>query len=163
MDPFVLKIFRHALDTQCEFALRSKKDLDAALSRNDIDGIFLSVQSLLVAIANVSRLLFGQGGKAQGRDDLHKSLQVDSSSPVAATKFRNHFEHMDERIEDWAARSKNQNFMDMNVGALGVSGLDKIEQFRHYDPQTETIFFWGQTYELGPVLAEIERLASLLP
>ena len=166
MHPFVIKVFRHSLDTQCNFALLAASDLDDALAGNDSDRIWLAIQSLLVAVANVSRLLFGQGGKAADRSELQAELGVDATSPIAATRLRNHFEHMDQRIETWAKSSKRMIFIDMNVGPAdgGIApGAEPIDHFRQFDPDTRRVLFWGEEYELTPVLREVERLASLLP
>jgi hypothetical protein len=126
------------------------------------------MQNLLVAGANISKALWGQGGKlAKEREPLRASLQVDDSSPLKETSMRNHWEHYDERLDKWIHTSNSRNHLDQNVGRfdLVVEQLgwepDKIDVFRHFDDTTGVLYFWGDEFHLIPLVGEMERLLPI--
>ena len=57
MDKQVLRIFQREVERQCQFALIAAQDLDSAYRATDMDRLWYSVQSFLVAVGNVSKLL----------------------------------------------------------------------------------------------------------
>jgi len=64
---------------------------------------FLWLSLLLNCAANVSKLLWGvKKTLAAERRRLREYFQVTDASPVKDRKLRDHFEHFDERIADWA-------------------------------------------------------------
>jgi hypothetical protein len=58
MDKMLLRIFQREVERQTCFALMAFSDLEAALRIGDIDRIWYSVQGFLVAVGNVSKLLW---------------------------------------------------------------------------------------------------------
>jgi hypothetical protein len=44
---------------------------------------------------------------------------------------------------------------------VDVHHVPAEQRFRHYDPQTERLTFWGDVYHLPTIVAEIVRIASL--
>jgi hypothetical protein len=117
----ILKVFQREVERQCRFALMAVEELNQSLKSCNMDGIWYSIQSFLVAVGNVSKLLWPPNSRFSGRGiDLRKSLSVDDDSPLAPRTFRNHFEHFDERLEDWATSLGSHNFIDGNVGPPGM-------------------------------------------
>lgn len=124
---------------------------EPGLSREQYQPIFYGIQSLLNAGANISKMLWGQrGGKAEQRQRLRDSIGISDDSPLREVTMRNHFEHMDERIDRWWSESLRHNYADKNIGPRGraIVGLDTIDMFRLFDPQTADIVFWGQEFNL---------------
>lgn len=118
--------------------------------------LWYSLQNFLVAVANVSKLLWN--GEARG-EKLRKLYGVEESSPLKGKRFRNHFEHFDERIDDWVASSKRMCFVDSNIGPKGsIVGPDKTDYFRNFDPAKCTLSYAGEDYELTPVHEAIKSL-----
>jgi hypothetical protein len=112
MDPFVPKVILNEVVTQCDFALRAMDLLRRSLAAKDSRGVFCSARAFLGATGNVSKLLWPSSTKYSERGDkLRQTLEVSDDSPAAPRIFRNHFEHFDERLEEWAARSKRKNFV----------------------------------------------------
>jgi hypothetical protein len=84
---------------------------------------------------------------------------VDDSSPLAPRTFRNHFEHFDERLEDWAMSSKRKNFVDSNVGPSGmISGIDLEDYLRNFNTTKNAVTFRGDEYNLKPMIDAIVEL-----
>jgi hypothetical protein len=152
-DSFYLKIFKEEVVRQCKFASMANSDLKQALKQRDEDRIWYSIQNLLVAIANISKLL-GLKDDVQGqqsskvpqdsftrfREQLRSSLKIDENSSLKSRKFRNHFEHFDERLEQWISSSQHHNFIDSNLGAL-PKGLETADCHRNFDDSTYTLIF----------------------
>jgi hypothetical protein len=122
------------------------------------------IQSFLTAIANISKALWGQGGKlAAERRDLRDSLDVDDTSPLQPTSMRNHFDHFDERLDEWWKRSEDHNYVDLRFGDVGsqIHGIPEDEMFRSFDPASGDLVFWGQRYNLPAIIDEIRKIMPL--
>jgi len=95
----------------------------------------------------------------EGRgEELRAMLGVDEVSPQSSRKFRNHFEHFDERLEAWAAED-HAFLYDCNVGPMGMFGnVDTRNFVRHFDPNTSTLMFGEERYELAAALQAVSGL-----
>src|SRR5262249_37965604 len=114
---------------------------------------------LLVAVANVARILWSTAYSARAAE-LRKILEVDDGSPLKSRDFRNHFEHIGERLEAWANDSPRRNFVDSSLGppGMGVVGVDPGDFLRNFDPATWTVTFRGDSYQLRPVIEALRTL-----
>src|SRR2546428_10069630 len=72
------------------------------------------------------------------------------------------FEHFDERLDRWERESLSHSYIDRNISAPDVfgTGFSSIDWFRHFDSQTATALFWGDTFDLH---ALVQGAADLLP
>lgn len=169
MDFMLLCIFQRQVELQCRAILAAAHDLDAALAirRRTPEGsaaIWIAVQNLLNATANVSKACWGQGGRfAAERKDLRDSLGIPDTSPLKDPDMRNNFEHYDERIDLWWQTSTDHNHMDMGVISplSGVHGLAETDMFRIIDPAALEVIFWGQRFALRPTVAEALRILPI--
>jgi hypothetical protein len=157
MDRMLLWLFRSHVLEQAEV-------LAAALERATRDlrapTVWVDLQQAVLAAGNLSKLLWGQEGKrTEERRPLRESIGVDDSSPLRLPRMRNHFEHMDERLEQWWRESERHNFADRNIGSRNsVEGLSEKEHFRWYDPETGILSFWGDQLDLREIGAEVIRI-----
>jgi len=160
MDKNILRIFQREIERQCRFAIIAVQDLEKALQVPGMDRIWYSIQSFLVAAGNVSTLLWPPSAHIPDRaKELKNSLGVDDSSPLAPRTFRNHFEHFDERLEDWATSSKRKNFVDSNVGPSGIISVMDLEDYlRNFDTTKNAVTFRGDEYNLKPIVDAIIEL-----
>ena len=77
--------------------------------------------------------------------------------------MRNHFEHMDERIDRWWAESNRHNHADKIIGPKStIDGIDPIDSFRWFDPSTSLVIFWGQEFNIQALVSEVERVLPKL-
>lgn len=140
------------------------------------DRLWYSVQNFLVAVGNISKIfwvypkdqkegptLLEQHGMERA-EKLRKIYLVDDEEPpYKSRKFRNHFEHFDQRIDDWATSSKRMCFVDSSIYPKGsIGGLDQKDYFRNLDPQTFALTFAGKDYELLPVYEAIKKLHQMV-
>jgi hypothetical protein len=111
MDPRLLRIFQLEVVTQCQFAIMAIEDLENALkdmndmnrpASNGMTRIWYSIQAFLIATGNLSKLLWPSTPAILERgSELRASLSVEDNSCLQPRTFRNHFEHYDERLENF--------------------------------------------------------------
>jgi hypothetical protein len=59
----LLRIFQRQVELQCRAVLIASHDFNAAMLTNDLTHAWIAVQNLLTAAANISKALWGVGGK----------------------------------------------------------------------------------------------------
>ncbi len=160
MDKRVLHVFLVEVERQCRFAMLAYQDLQQAIQTHDMDRIWYSVQAFLIAAGNASKLLWPSHTEIPDRgSELRASLGVHDASPLEPRAFRNHFEHFDERLEQWATSSQRHNFVDSNVGPLSaIGGIDPTDCLRNLDPTSFALTYRGDTYALKPVAEAAQTL-----
>jgi hypothetical protein len=165
VDLFLLRLHQRQVAHQCSAALQAFHMGNLGLVTNDQDIFWASIQNMLTAVANISKACWGQGGKlAEERRPLRESLRIADDSPLANTDLRNHLEHYDERLDRWYETSENKNHADFLIGPAGRMvagrGIGDKDVFRHFDPATGDVVFWGVHYSI-PVL--LNAIAALKP
>jgi hypothetical protein len=94
MELMLLRIFQQQVLGQCKNLLLSANEVNQSLAKYDVQGVFYALQNLLNAGANISKALWGQGGKlADQRKPLRDSIGIDDTSPLREVTMRNNFEH----------------------------------------------------------------------
>jgi hypothetical protein len=128
--------------------------------------VWLSLNTALTAVANISKLLWPVAGRKTAKqfpdrgEVLRASLGVPDDSPLQHRTVRNHFEHIDERFEEWWLKSQRHNIALRTVGPLGgtISGLEANELFEQFDPDRGVVAFQGHLFELQPIADEVSAL-----
>lgn len=163
MDLMLLRVFQTQIQLQCQAVLVASQEFDSAMTTGDMIRAWIAIQNILGAAANISKALWGQGGRfAEQREPLRASLQVDDTSPLRDVAMRNHFEHYDERLDKWWNTSESRNHLDMSVLPPGaVQGLADIDMFRVFDPSTADIVFWGQRFNVNDIVREAAKLLPI--
>lgn len=163
MELMLLRIYQREIARQCEFVVLAVMDINRALATRTTSDVWMSVQTLLVAAANISKLCWGQAGsKTEERMALRDSLGITDESVLKATRFRNHFEHFDQRIEEWWLESDTHNFFDDSIGQRNtITGVTDKDVFRWLDPQSGNLEFWGEQYSIPQVIAEVQRIRPI--
>jgi hypothetical protein len=120
-------------------------------------------------LGNISYLLWPPSPRIKGRGErLRESLCVEDDLPLKARRFRDHFTHFDERLDDWALLSENRDYADSNVGVTPGKGVlfwfAEGEYFRNIvrtdNPFEFTITFRGETLSLPPMIEAVRELAQ---
>lgn len=186
MKKIVLEIFQREIERQCKFSVIAINEIHSGLKQGDSDKVWYAIQNLLIATGNISKIFWpsyqklekdGKRLEKEGNvkeaerllkkaEELGKrgaglrgSLGVKDDSPLNPRKFRNHFEHFDERLESWAVSSRRRNFVDSNIGPSNmIVGIDPEDYLRNFDNTTWTLTFRGDKYELGPIIDAIIQL-----
>lgn len=164
MDLMLLRTFQRQVELQCQFLLTSANDINAGLQSQNVQQTFYGIQNLLNAAANVSKALYGSGGKKTvDRKPLRDSIGVDDNSSFREVAMRNNFEHLDERLDRWWSDSKSHNICDMNIASRqSISGIDSLGWFRNFDPQTTDVTFWSEDFNIQNIVNEAQRILPKL-
>jgi hypothetical protein len=108
--------FIFELKHQCNFAITAYSELNIAISNQNADKIWSSLELFLIAAAKISIIFWSQEKKYNERgEDLRNLLKVDENVAYKKTDPRNHLQHFDQRLEDWYAKSTHHNLADSNI------------------------------------------------
>jgi hypothetical protein len=141
---------------QSKIARRAAQRLEAP--DNDRVETWSSIQSILVATANVSKILWPTTKYKTRGERLRQELGVENSSILSSRKFRNYFEHYDEQVDDWFKNQSSAVYIDlaMNPSMSGVGARGH----RGYNSFNNTLIFRDESLDLGEVLKALEEILS---
>jgi hypothetical protein len=156
-------LFLGEIQRQCNFAIIAYEAMKTSVKKmksgdnKELDLFWYSVQSFLVAVANISKILWPSAPcgselspevEARGTA-LRELLAVDDSSALKRREFRNYFEHYDFRIEEWAKKTTDLTIVDSNVvPSYVIAGYNTISKMRNFDPDKYELMFRDRSYQL---------------
>jgi hypothetical protein len=150
-------VFIGEIVLQSKIAKRAAERLQAAHNNFDKVEVWCSIQSILVAAGNVSKILWpNQQHKVRG-ERLRQILKVEKGNLLSDRKFRNHFEHYDERIEDWFNNQTSAVYTDLAMNP-SLRGTTASRDHRGYNSFNNTLIFRGESLDLGKVLKALEDI-----
>ena len=152
-------VFIGEIVLQSKIAELAAKRLSAIKENFDQIEVWSSIQSILVAAGNVSKILWPSTEYKERGERLRELLKVDDNNILSDRKFRNHFEHYDERIEDWFKKQSSAVYSDLAVDPFkSIWGNVPTNHHRAYDPLTQTLTFRGESFDLTAVLKELKEI-----
>jgi hypothetical protein len=166
----------------CDFAVLACGDMTKcanALNNDQLNRFWLSAESFLVAVANISKILWPSPPTSpckkcnfqpqlnpemtSRRESIRKLLSVEDSSPLRSRKFRNHFEHYDERIEEWATKPAKQLIFDSNIGAVKSiiqNPSQSVSYRRNFDSSNFVLYFDDEEYHINEIIRSVKDLKN---
>jgi hypothetical protein len=164
LDQHITKLFIAEVARQTENAVHSKGRLDLA-ARNlpwSSKLLFLHLENFLNSGAKVSLLLWPTKADAATRGQtLREILKITDDNPLKTRVARNHLQHFDERLDTWAATTKDGNYVDNNTGSRAGFSLPKGTQvLRHYDPSTGVFTFQSEDFDVNRLAEEIQKVLA---
>ena len=171
MDSSVLQRYLTEVINQYRFAVLSLEMLRKSLDLHDLDipddksvddYVFLYAHAFLTHVASISKLLWPEARTRQRRplaeersEELRSILNISEDSPINNRRLRNHFEHYDERLDEWASEERRY-YIDRIIAPIGtISGFDDKDYMRRFDPTTFQLFFHGESFDLLEAEKEI--------
>jgi hypothetical protein len=152
-------VFIGEIVLQSKIAELAAKRLSATHDNFDNVEVWCSIQSILVAAGNVSKILCPSKEYAERGERLRGLLKVDDNNILSDRKFRNHFEHYDERIEEWFQKQSSAVYSDLAVDPFkSIWGNVPSNHHRAYDPLTQMLTFRGESFDLAAVLKELKEI-----
>lgn len=150
-------VFAGEIVLQSKIAQRASERLQATHTSLDTVEVWCSIQSILMAAGNVSKILWpNQKQKARG-ERLRQILKVEEDNILSDRRFRNHFEHYDERIEEWFNNQTSAVYTDLSMNP-SLRGTTARNDHRGYNSFNNTLVFRGDTLDLGQVLKVLEDI-----
>jgi hypothetical protein len=154
MNGLAVMSFVSEITLQVKIAQRAAERLQAANDNFDHIEIWGAIQSILGATANVSKILWPNKQKERG-EELRKMLGVSKNNLHDALLFRNHFDHYDDRLEQWFKVQEQGVFID-RVMNPSLQSFDFCH--RGYNSTDNTLVFRNEILDLNLVLQELETL-----
>lgn len=125
----------------------SNKAYQRILNYEDHIEIWSSIQSILIAAANISKILWPNKKYNLRGARLRKMLNISDDNILRDRTFRNHFEHYDERIATWFEKQANGVYIDLAMNPdLSFSAQNTN---RGYNTIDEAVVFRGQKFDLS--------------
>jgi hypothetical protein len=146
--------------------------------------VFRGLHSFLTHASNVSQILWPGAPKRKMKETnqqydervkadkrmqrgevLRKLLGIDDGEhPLKSRKLRDHLEHFDERLDEWAAAGANRTYLQDFIGDVRETlTIAPRDQMRSFDPDLVVFRFRGEEFELAPLqsaLAQIKTRAA---
>ncbi len=185
MDSVHYRVFYGFLGRECKFAIMAKEAMEQTLRElsrvwdSSVDGgrvfnqFWYSVDAFLIATGNISKILWPpnplnrhlQQEIEQRGTDLRNILGINSSSPFRESNrnLRNHFEHFDERIDEWFFTTARQPIVDSNIISTQiVQKFDPSQTFRNFDPNTWILYFSTDQLDFNEMISAVLDLQASL-
>ena len=86
-------------------------------------------------------------------------LKVEDGNLLSDRRFRNHFEHYDERIEDWFNNQSSAVYTDLAMNP-SLRGTFASRDHRGYNSIDNTLLFRGDLLNLGEVIRALEEMVD---
>lgn len=171
MDDFLKRIYLQQVKQECDFCLVAVTRMNEILKLEDKSqgDFFREALDLVHHAAAVSRIFWPPGcrdkkkkARSQRRGQmLRDHLGLQSNHPIQNRTLRDHFEHFDERLDDWAENSRNKNIVTSLFGsrnAIGGDGIDDSDIIHHYDPATKIYSFRGEPFDIQELVNGINDI-----
>ncbi len=171
METFIEMIYLRELLVQCENAVAAVKRMNELLRQTETFEFFREAADFLQHTSAASRLLWPPGGSNADRKaradtrgtHLRAVLGVDGEHVLKNRRLRDHLEHYDERIDDWAVTSPNRNIVDNMIGprtAIGGDAIKDSDIMRLYDPATKCFVFRGESFDIQALVDGVQDIAT---
>jgi len=148
---------------QSKIAQRAAERLQANHDNFDHVETWCSIQSILVAAGNVSKILWpNEKYKIRG-ERLRQLLKVKKDNPLSDRKFRNHFEHYDERIEEYFKDNSQGVYIDLAMNPSLRSGIfndPPLNTHRGYNSFNNSLVFRNEILYLDEVLKALDNILN---
>lgn len=157
MDGLQDMIFISEIVLQSKIANRAAERLEATHDSFDKVEVWCSIQSILVAAGNISKILWPSHKYKIRGESLRQLLKVEKDNLLYNRKFRNHFfEHYDELVEEWFSTHSTGVYIDlaMNPSFPGRT----LNTNRGYNSFNNTLIFRDESLDLNEVLKAIKEI-----
>lgn len=182
MDSFVRDTYLHELETQCRFALNAVEHLNTALSRvaqgaspreqrSAHAEVFRAIHSFLTHASNVSKLLWPAPPRRQREekriaraDELRSVLGLpEDGHPLKSRTVRDHLEHFDERLDEWAETGSSRHYVQDCIGPRdALAWISPADTMRWFDPSTNHFIFRGDDVDLQALASAVSELLPVV-
>lgn len=160
LDKEQMRLYLWEIEEQCRYALKAWKQIQFPETDTDNEP-WCSIQSFLVAAANISKFLWPVSKAEERGTQLREFLSVQDDSPLKSRKVRDSFEHFDERLDSWLASGRGDNFGKV-YGPGDLMKFEPEDNARVYNSLTGRLGLFGEEYDIQGAIMEIARIHSLL-
>jgi hypothetical protein len=159
LEPLAEQLLIGEIVNQSKFAALAAHRL---ANTSDPVEVWASIQSILVAAANVSKILWPvRESSALRGTHLRELLNVPDESPLFDRTIRNHFEHYDERVEEWFRNRGSAAYRDLSIDPTEPNPWSVTPFFhRKYNPVNQELYFRDDSISLAAVLGALAEIRA---
>lgn len=151
-------IFLGEIVLQSKIAQRAAERLQAANESFDHTEIWSSIQSILVASGNISKILWPNKKYEKRGERLREMLKVKQNNPLNNREFRNRFfEHYDEMVEEWFKDRVGGVYIDLSMNP-SISGSGSNNTHRGYNAFNNSLVFRNKSLDLTVILKALNEI-----
>jgi hypothetical protein len=168
--PFIEMIYLQELLAQANAGIRAVRSLQASAS-SDADAVHDHAADFLNHAAVISKILKPSNADGKGVERvrgryLRGKLGLADDHPVLDRKLRDLLEHIDEKLDRWAAEAEGQGylFVDKNIGGtmINAPGRDPHKYtLRDFDPVTAIYTVQGESFDLKEKVQAVVEVRDL--
>ncbi|WP_314737057.1 hypothetical protein [Limosilactobacillus urinaemulieris] len=167
MEKIEKRLFLDELDTLCNFVIYAVTSANSSFYSGS-DYLWYSLQNIVTYTADISKILWGSNqSESDRRKEFRKELHIADNSAIRNKHFRNHFEHIDERLKKFSKVKPNlivnKNISDSD-NAIVVNGKPFIfkDQYtlRSLDLKRMQFVIFGDSYDLQRIVPEVNNLSK---
>ncbi|WFB62118.1 hypothetical protein PZ892_10540 [Sphingobacterium sp. WM] len=152
---------------QSQIAIRAFDRLNNTVHFNRTDQIDVwgSIQSVLIASGNVSKILWPSYSKYKDRGkQLRDYLKIEKNNILSSRKFRNYFEHFDERVEERFNHTPSGVYIDRQINPSLNKLFNDPEPScqRGYNTFDNTLIFNGEVLDVKEVIKSLEAILKYI-
>jgi hypothetical protein len=155
-------IFIGEIVLQSKIAQRAAERLRVTHDNFDQVETWCSIQSILVSVGNVSKILWPNKKYQIRGEKLRQLLKVEKDNPLSDRKFRNNFfEHYDERVEEYFKANSQGVYIDLAMNPSfrsGIFGEPPLNTHRGYNSFNNTLVFRDETLDLSEILTALDNI-----
>jgi hypothetical protein len=160
IDERTLWHFRREVEFQCEVALHAFDGFERCFEQVDDTfavRVFVNIHAMMSAAAAISRMLFSTKNSERARA-LCEDLGVSEESILLSRGMRNHFEHFDERLDEWLPSTVDGSLIDMVASTERIDEAGPRHTLRMFNISTLEVTFADETLALRPLAEAIRSL-----
>lgn len=158
MNPLHESVFLSEIVLQSKIVFKAHDRLLLASENRDQVELWSSIQSILVASGNISKILWPSRNKSKDRGlYLRKMLKIEKDHILSNRKFRDHFEHYDERIEKWFLDKPGASYVDLSMNPSMRLSLPQNDH-RGYNSVDNTLVFRGEILDLNKIVIGVQQI-----
>ncbi len=170
MDEDIEKVYLRELIQQCQYAIDAVDQMNECLKNKNPGEFFREAGDFLQHSSAVSRILWPPGNtnrtkkkRAKQRGaHLKAKLAIADGHTLQTRGLRDHFEHFDERLDEWAETSVHKNIADNMIGPRNALGniFKDDEIMRMYDPAKKEIVFRGEAFNVQTLVDGVKDVQT---
>lgn len=147
---------------QCEYADVAYSNIQNKQSNI----VFSSIHSFLSHCSVISRFLWeNRAIKDKYRQSLAEILELDSNMQIRSRKFRDDFDHFDERLPIWLEGLGNENIFDSTVSDqrnfVSLEGSN-AHFLRHFIRSENVYVFMDNELNLAELHEELHKISNTI-
>ncbi|MCS0129228.1 hypothetical protein NDJ14_23325 [Vibrio alginolyticus] len=169
MNSHLKSVYLRQIKEECEFCLAAVQQMNLILKEQSKGDFFREALDLVHHSAAISRILWPPGCRDKAKKKrsqrrgqaLRDELNIKNGHVIQNRTLRDHFEHFDERLDDWAENSKHKNIISTLFGprnAVQGDSIDDTDIIHHYDPETKKYAFRGEEFDIQELVDGIDDI-----